>query len=710
MISKENAKIIGKDIKKGVCYTVTLDDGKSMPVSGKFKIPKDANGKEVVLERENGAIVRIIIDGVDCELNNTKPASQMKERSSCKNNNNNQLQNSHILIANAPYNFIPLNANVVKMYSNIQEVPSFDKFHEELKTGHIDIEIETKTPIYIRDTNGELKDDKECSDKNPDFFSPADKHRIPGSSLRGLIRNIVEIVSYGRFNFFEGDRKFHYRSFMDKSEDLRDAYVKQMIKSNGNVIEYPNLKAGCIRKNGHKKYEIMPSLFYRVEREVVDGIIKHDNNEKQFIKPISFNRQDVVEQQHKHHDVYIKYAKVTDICLKADECKENEGYLIRSGFVSGKHKDGTTSKKHLDWIIGKPSDDEKPIQLGEDIIDDYKNDINRSDKAIDLIKEIEKPENKEVPCFYITDKDNKVISIGHTGMFRLAYSHKLKDFTSNQKYENGSIDIPTAIFGNETDFAGRVFFEDAYIEENSKNKIANNAITPKILSGPKPTSFQLYLKQDKGSTGIKDYNSDPGSTEIRGYKMYWHKSVKNKEYIETDEEEIKKHKTQYTKIKPIESGAKFSGRIRFENLSEIELGALMFAIKLKNGLCHKIGMGKPLGFGSVKITPKLAVYDIKKRYNTLFAGWETEPSKDSAGSRDISDYIVLFDKYILKNIGETGKESLWDVDRLKDLEIMLDFDSKPPDDKTKYMELKEFKRSILPSPQDVIGERDNKLI
>ena len=697
MTTTENGKIITQDTKKGYDVKIYFENGKSMQVPS-FNIPKDANGKDAVVERENGAIIKVVIDGKPYEKsksNNPKQKPRHENGHSGNNNGRGHSSNGNIPEATAPYNFIPLNNKVVSVYHSKDKVPPFDKFHKDLKTGYIDINIETKTPIYIRDTAESSSKDSKV---NPDFFSPSNRYRIPGSSIRGLIRNIVEIISYGKFNFFDGNKKFHFRSFMDKSKKLKNAYVKRMIESTGGIVKYPNLKAGYLVKKGHNKYVAKPSFskenncwFYRVEQNEVNKIFK-DIKSEQFFENIFF--EPVKSDSHKHHDVTIKYAKVTQI---SDHRYDNrglmEGYLVRSGSVSGHHKDKTPTGKHMDWIITKPENNAPEIPVDKNVIENYKNDINRSDNSINLLKKLD--DAREVPCFYVTDNNDekKIISIGHTGMFRLAYKHELGDFAKQEGYEEDAIDIPTAIFGNETNFAGRVFFEDAYLDDNSKDKIKSNPVTPKILSGPKPTSFQLYLRQDTSNIridesgnldGLKDYND--ADAEIRGYKMYWHKNIVNEEYVETNKS-IEKHKTQYTFIKPIKSGAKFSGRIRFENLSEIELGALLFALKLKEDLCHKIGMGKPLGLGSIKITPKLTVFDIKKRYGELFDGWEAEPSREQLPAEN---YINAFDEYVRGKIGEEGrgKKSLWYVDRIKDLERMLDFKNKPLNSKTEYMIIK----------------------
>ncbi len=558
-----------------------------------------------------------------------------------KNKNN---QNKEIY-SHAPYNFIPLNNKVVQA----EEIPEFDKYHPERYTGYIDIEIETLTPLYIRDTLTEqeykekLKMQKnEQQYINPDFFSPGGILRIPGSSLRGMIRTMVEIISFGKFTFFD-DRRLYFRSFADACKNLRDEYRKKIKKP----------EAGILTKEG-LNYYIVPTSFKKIEKDDVKILLE---NTKPFnFYPMTYNGKD--------------------------------GYLVVSGPMG--------NKKH-DYFIEKPKDYSNKIHLSEDDINDYKNDKTRK-AYVDLIKTLEK--HKEVPCFYSEyyDSNNrKRIAFGHTLMFRIPYEKTIGDHIPSELKNENFIDIAEAIFGKETNHATRVFFEDAYLS-GAENPLLPPS-TPNILSSPKPTAFQHYLIQKNENLrefpeNLAHYNSP---NQIRGYKLYWHKD--GKEWQETDEENIKKHKTQYTRITPVKEGVKFFGRIRFENLSQVELGALLFAIELPEGCAHKLGMGKPLGLGSIRIKPRLYISDRTKRYTELFYEWN-EPMK----SVDTNEFKKAFENYILEKLGEKQLNSLWNHQRMKKLMIMLDFSKKPDKNYIEYLPLQEFrKRKILPEPEQVIG-------
>lgn len=621
-----------------------------------------------------------------------------KQIGNSKNQGFNSPKSNQDIYSKAPYNFVPLNEKVVI----VDKIPDFDKYHPDRYTGYIDIEIEALTPLYIRDTltEQEYKEKIEIEKEgkqyiNPDFFSPGGLPRIPGSSLRGMIRTMVEIMSFGKFGFFE-DLRLYYRA-LDISK-LGEDYRNKMADTKN--YNFPKFKAGLLRKNEQNKYEILPSKkikgtqIYRINFDKKTGIIDgtRDFKLEEFeFKTIYFNPTPPEDHLHKRIDkrtkeeipYKLRYAKLTSISLTEDESHPNKGYIISSGHVD---------KKHMHWVINEPDELSQPIEIDEDVVNSYKNDKQR--KAPDLIKKLN--EVDQIPCFYLTDPDGRIIFFGHTGYFRLAYDRTIGDHIPSSLKNQNIIDIAEAIFGNEKQFSSRVFFEDAYLYENSAKEIYPPTI-PKILSSPKPTCFQHYLEQKPENLkdhpkNLAHYNSD---NPIRGYKIYWHRSGKG--WIETDENKIKSHQSQYTIITPVKQNSKFYGRIRFENLSNVELGALLFALDLPKGLAHKIGMGKPLGLGSIKITPRLYLSNRRERYENLTSEWDGMIEE----TKKIPEFKKAFEGYVLKSMKE-NKHSLWDLERMRQLRKMLNFENKPSDEKTEYLDLTEFrKRKVLPKPTEI---------
>lgn len=657
------------------------------------------------------------------------------------------------LKARAPYNFVPLNDTIVPSEFNINNEP-FDRYREKRNTGYIKLDILSKTPIYLRDLLEKEESDKvellkselekfrtdsykfkekylELLSLISNFYSPGDGiFKLSGSSLRGLIRTCVEIISYSRIGFIDENRKFHYRAMADMSIDLKKKFSNEMLDGNIETGFYQKVKAGYLVKDG-TKYKIVPvdspdpdCQIFRVEENTVisksvlsDKMSEVNNNTREKnqhykigFKKIRFTFDPPTTHQHSQK---LYYSKVNDIFNINDSNippGASEGVIIYSGWMPS-----SNIGKHLHWVIGPAAVNTKPIDFLPGVIEDYINDEGR-DKEANLLDWFNKYDEDQIPCFYLVEGD-KIKSFGHTGIFRLAYEQNLKDFIPYYHRERESIDIAEGIFGNETEFAGRVFFEDAKIVSSISENPLMNMNHPKILSNPKPTTFQHYLvqteitaqynrrKKFQGLRGLKDYNSTDVS--IRGNKIYWHKNNNDWSASQSD---IDNHLNQLTLIKCIDEGETFSGRIRFENLSDIELGALLFALDLPQECCHKIGMGKPLGLGSIRITPTLHLSNRENRYKELFNEWSSDLDEPIKTDKKIDDFKNAFATHIINCLIDDSKEhtveELWKISRMEELKRMLDFDNKPDNDKTRYMKIEprpnEFRnRPVLPKPSNV---------
>jgi CRISPR-associated protein (TIGR03986 family) len=186
--------------------------------------------------------------------------------------------------------------------------------------------------------------------------------------------------------------------------------------------------------------------------------------------------------------------------------------------------------------------------------------------------------------------------------------------------------------------------------------------------------------------------------------------VKPEDIIEGNQARIAKAKTQYTQIMPVKSGVTFHFRIYFENLTDVELGALLWVLRLPPRHLHKIGMGKPLGMGSVEIKPTLHLLDRASRYKWLFdrRGWfEGDPITALE-----SDFVQAFEGFVLRLMDTKEKGTatcLAEVERIQTLLKMLEGDgpvSAADRDLLEYMEIEhgpgrvnEYKeRPVLPDP------------
>jgi len=542
--------------------------------------------------------------------------------------------------AKAPYNFIPLNNN--NRFLEPKIIPNNLYFHQDkgFYTGHLVIKAISKTPVYVRGTI-DLQNSNTNTFKTQkgivqiDNYKPAGKLGLPGSSVRGMVRSLVEIVSFGKYGFFN-DNNLYFRSFADENISLRDEY-------NSFFNDEEKIKAGLIYKEG-KHYKIILGGTWK-------GIAR-ENGDNQNFKRVQPGK-----------------------------------YKIHSGYINGKIHD---------WEINCNEDKSIAIKIPDSDIQDYLNDKNRSKDSINLIERAKS--EAFVPCFYFTDNDHLIF--GHTRFFRIPYNKRISDCIYPENLTDSKrIDIADSMFGTLIN-PGKLFFDDLVLIDGEEEDIS----VPKILGSPKPTSIQLYLEQgDQEIKNLYHYNDD--GALIRGNKVYWHKSDSYNWKSPGNQSVLINNvrsgsDKQRTIIKPIKQGAIFKGAVRFENLSAVELGALLFVMKLKDNRYHKIGMGKPYGLGAIKINIELYLSNRLKRYQTLTEEWSDLTCKNES----INELMQEFSDAVwnITNPKHLGK-SLWEHPRLGQLRRIMDWEKKPDDEKTEYMSLADFRlRMVLPTPREII--------
>ena len=105
----------------------------------------------------------------------------------------------------APFNFVPLSEKV--FFPDWANQISHDIPFSDGVSGTIQLKITAKTPIFVR--NGHTRQDADSKNNTYKSFSKTadDKFFIPGTSIKGAIRNVMEILSFGKMSQVSKDRK-----------------------------------------------------------------------------------------------------------------------------------------------------------------------------------------------------------------------------------------------------------------------------------------------------------------------------------------------------------------------------------------------------------------------------------------------------------------------------------------------------------------------
>lgn len=690
----------------------------------------------------------------------------------------------------APYNFIELPGDVVSVKKT--SLAPHSCYQGCRFTGKIKCLMTTSSPLYVRcglslpdfqkAISASIEDLEECSQderaRRVDFFKYPQKSFpvIPGSSLRGMLRSLVEIISFSKIERVSDESRLFFRAVAGtkKQDSLAKAYKEHVSP------EY--IKAGYLKKD-EKGWYIQPakriegfSFAWVREKEISINNFKKFNSEcyePQYF-PVSYKS---VSKEGRGPARRL-FAKSVCICEHSDT---RQAFLVTSGNM--KQDSEPSPRKNHCIVFEETKESSMQLRINGDAVKHYCNALTEFQRKSPFSQEMGFLKEGR-PVFYSQPKSSEIVDFfGQSPNFRIPYSpfqdgraSTVVDFIPENLRKIENIDIADSLFGFvqtkpnkensnaifEGGYRGRISVSDAkYIEDLNGIWFSNPSIIPQILGAPKPTAFPHYLVQPEetcaAKKNLKHYSSRPplkdnagkirsGETVIRGHKLYWHKgNIQLSEIQQTQQQKIAKAKSQYTEITPVKDGVTFEFTVQFENLNSIELGALLWVLKIAQDDRYRLslGMGKPLGMGAVKIEHQIYLSDRVERYTRLFT------SKDDAqwyiaetlvNDRE-EDWLRDFEQYILENISdsdhpEQGKATcLEDLPRIKMLLAMLSWKDNLTQDELnerRYMEIErdtgeshvigksrkakngkvnEYKeRPVLPTPLQIMEFDDDRRI
>lgn len=628
----------------------------------------------------------------------------------------------------APYNFVPLPSAI----RHVENPPSQGIYDEKLLSGTIICTLTNSTPMYVRaaQTFDEFKTDMQSS--MPFYHSTGKKKEallIPGSSIRGMLRTLVEVASYSRISPVF-DKQLFYRSVENTS--MGDTYRDRM---------KDKVRAGFFYQDKTGSW-ITPTVAARVSRDEirrafnVKNIYKERDEKGTPIRESSPKRVPSEELQYKtvyvalHDDAYDeqdRFFNATEFSHKQTGELEEAILVITGDMKVRPGKDGKRKEKK-EFVFLKA---DKDIKI---FIDDKQIELFEDKDQVTQYQEYAFHGNGKLkdgdPVFYLPGENGKsVTGFGRAYMFRLPYRFSpLALLPDELKGSPEKYDLAEALFGyvpqdktGRKQVASRLRISDAFFQGDDIQQALLDEGHLKVLSSPKPTTFQHYLTQTKPNDPdrLSHYDSPKGQTTLRGHKFYWHKgAISSGDYM-ASKNEVEDHPSQYAHpVKPIREGQTFKFEINFENLRAEELGALLWVLDKAGNPDYrlKIGMGKPYGLGSVSIESNVKFEDRKQRYQQLFTGSQWHTLLEEVIQKE-SDAKHAFARWLFEN-QEATIEQVDHLSRIQELMVMLSWSEFPDRKKTRYMEVDEFvgrkhiltgetghfpKRPVLPTPKAVFG-------
>lgn len=504
------------------------------------------------------------------------------------------------------YNFIPFSAKKAPKYIDM-----------DCHTGVVKFEIQTMTPLFIPNTSNAEVYGKDSEDRAFDFFSYANlkdetdfskKYApvIPGSEIRGMVRSIYEALTSSCMNVLNME--------------------KRPVKRTGEIF-----KPGLIRKKGDK-YTLVKAEDCIFQKKM--GNSKNPQYEN------TWETTDFKEGQF----VYFKKIErsengtikplITELYSAKPYENLDGGYLIKGekSLTGKKHNAHVfiplkNSKQDLKEVSSLTQKDVEGLFA---VIKAYQEqpqqETNYQEYEQELGKFVGTSSNQEFfPVYYscIQQGEERLIYLSPASITKEISKHCIADLVSEFTPCNIIKNCCPAcdLFGmagdnHEESQASKIRFSDAYIVENSDMYYNNgNPVELPELASPKLGNTEFYLKRPEGSYfwTYDYYLSGEGqfcfyTPELMGRKFYWNQPnmiLPNS---------VKKTKRNIT-ARLVNRDMVFKGELYFDNISEKQLYQLLWILNCGNrendetDIVFKLGSGKPLGLGSVKLT----VSEVRER-------------------------------------------------------------------------------------------------
>lgn len=436
--------------------------------------------------------------------------------------------------------------------------------------GRLTCRLTTQTPIFIGAGDREKTQDP----KQKENFKLDKELALPATSLRGMISSLHEAITRSALRVMD-DRHYSVRATTEQSLPIKGKIVKMNIEKNGMtkvVWGAEDLKTG-------KQYPILPSAKTRLEL-LCDERTDDDETLPELKPPTARRNTNAAQYQSKLR-------------------------LVEGQHVFFAEKDGKITEMAYSQIWRKLVADPatgNPWMTGMALPDKEMGELTEARTQLS-------PSELLFGCVQIND-DKKAKS-----------EQKIMAYASKVSFGFGRA-------------AGTV-------------KQSDDWITLKILASPKPPSPAMYFRpenQKEPSRYISkaELAKNPACFVLQGRKAYLHAKRKNgvvqkfdrcgnlsvqgsepwvsippeKNASKMQQDNYRRANKQRVRVHPIEKGQQFSFDVDFANLSQAELESLCASLVPHDTYEHKLGMGKPIGLGSVKIEfAGMSLIDRAARYS-----------------------------------------------------------------------------------------------
>lgn len=538
-----------------------------------------------------------------------------------------------------PYTFVPIE----------RKAPDRHKKTDGDMSGYIECSLEIKSPTFIPNTSKKFGDEHseqvfysytnlENEDHLTDKLRKPENPVIPGSEIRGMLRNVYEQLTNSCFVHID---------------------EKNLPYKRTNEVKIPAI---MVYDDTLKKWKIYPSKLLSQSGKLDKSNLKFEEDYfKGFLGKFKGEPYFIAQQKDQFYDKeeYNKFfenalgimedgyslmcnpqktgGKFTSVKCNMDE--NGEYYLHITPLMHGvnPHNSEEKTSNHVILYTAKNLNNRTGFELNDDaikrfqyiigvdeegkpddnIVGSYVNSTTNSDRNyVSIYKNYRERYLKHEPLFVYVDKDsiikrftNKTVYLAPACMSKEFFGNTIsKILDNNYKHQpcsdKNKLCSACRLFGmiGETGGSkGKLRFSDTY---SVKDKSYFGTTTLPILATPRISSTEFYLEPPDGfknSVYDKIWNYDyyidqngrhSYNPRLAGRKVYW-----NGRFVKGSPDE---NRNMTTTVTPLNGGT-FKFKIFFDRLTKEELDNLIFCIKPCDNALHKIGRGKPIGMGQIKL-------------------------------------------------------------------------------------------------------------
>lgn len=554
----------------------------------------------------------------------------------------------------APFRFAPIGRWVHEPVWG-QEASHDHPFADGV-SGEIELEIVAKTPLLV---GGARRKAEERAGEVWPFQLPNGVWAIPGATLQGHFRSVLEVATFGRLGQFIEDRRFGLR---DVSGNVTSkALYLSRFNASGDPI-HPKVKAGWLVSNGAGA-EIVPCELSRIHINEVRNLPNNRNSAADWLaeandakarlnaflggQPLSglnmpFRIGEAQPYAHQNETIRINYSR----CVY--DADGTAGTLV----LTGKAVAGTQSgRKKWEFVFHSPerasalASTAERLPVANDVMRDFRflhdAEPGRKESPAWTFWKPYFNSGEPIPVFYLIES-GKVASFGMAYMFKAAHTkstHELLAHSAPDHVEDSAEDFPSLVFGRTEGTNGKPLKRRASFDAAASTQEADPPSSNKtVLLGPKPSYYPIYVRQPGHNGRLannKPYASYTPIIERTQYEGVDTLGVEQKKpelagvklWPAPPDSRLGQYATQLpdppagagvavqTQLRSLPAGMTFSTKLRVHNLRPVELGALLWSICLgeSDALAgkeperrHRIGMGKPYGLGSVAVRVRAA--------------------------------------------------------------------------------------------------------